>query len=401
MNWINFVSLRYFFSKKKDKFVNLATKIAICAASFSIAMLIVSFSVIRGFEETIMSKVLEDQGHIIIYGNGPYNSQEVSSKLPKELQYIPIVETNAMLIKGNKMETALLRGVDKKMLTKFKSVVANKPALAASDLPKVIVGNKFAKFLDLNIGDTITLIVPIKSAPPFDIMPETIDFQISDIVKFNLHDLNRYGVFLDIESAQKALNLGEKIHKLICFADSPKNALKFISTLENKLPNHYVYSWKNLNMLFADLMRIQRNMVSVILFAIVFLSTIISTITLVLFVYIKRREISILKILGATKKNILGIFMRIGLIVCGISSFFGLILGFVFIFNLDLILKAIELLFNKSLFDPDIYLLPAIPTSTNISDIALILGINFIVSFLATWFAASKTSGINTLENTN
>jgi|GEM_PF-7004522 len=422
MGWINSIAFRYFFSKKKDNLVNLASKIAIFASSFAICMLIISFSVIRGFEETITNKVLADQGHIIITGNAPFCPDFVMKNLPKGLRAEAVIETSGLIVKGEQVDTILLRGVDDEKLTNFKNAekgvengrkngqnceiiakteqngVENQTEFQKKSYP-IFIGAKMAKVLNLACGADFSFVVPIKSMPPFSIMPETISCKIEKIVQFNLHDLNRFGVFMRLSDAQKALNLHGKVSKIICFAKTPQEALKFIPELEKNLPTFNVYSWKNLNLLFADVMRIQRNMVSVILFAIVFLATIASASSLTLLIYMKKREISILRILGATKKNIVAIFLRIGMLISGISCGFGLIFGVLLAWNLDYIRRLIEFIFHKSLFDPNVYLLPAIPVSLNFWDIFTILGCSFIVSFLAAIIPAYKSASVDVLEN--
>lgn len=407
MHWINSIALRYFFSKKKDKLVNLTSKIAIFSVSFAITMLIVSFSVIRGFEETILNKVLADQGHIVITSNAPFHPQIVTDKIPKELKYEMVIETSALVVKENHVETVLLRGVENSKLTNLKAIKSTptdaKSTITAANAHdkgyKIYVGNKLAKILDLEPQSNISFVVPIKSTPPFDIMPEVVTCCVEKTVQFNLHDLNRYGVFMSLNDAQKALNIPDKIHKIICFGENAEDALKFVPILEKQLPMFNIYSWKNINMLFADIMRIQRNMVSVILFAIIFLATIASVSSLTLFIYIKKREISILRILGATRKNIVSIFLRIGMLIAVISSMLGLIFGVLIAWNLDHIRKFVEFIFNKPMFDPNVYLLPAIPVSLNFFDIAVILLASLIVSFLAAIIPAYKSASVDVLES--
>lgn len=387
MHWINSIALRYFFSHKKDQFTNLTSKIAIFATSFAICMLIIAFSVIRGFEETVMAKVLHDQGHIIIYGNGSYNPDSVISNLPKNLRYIQMIETNCMVIDGARNETAILRGVPKSELSQF-----SQKKFSTKGLPKIIVGYKFAQNLNLKIGDNIFLILPIKANPPFGLTLESIEFQITDIAKFNLHDLNRYGIVMELSQAQKILNMPKKVNKMICFDENPKKAIETARKLQEILPNYYVYTWKNLNMTFADIMRVQRNMVTIILLAIIFLASIACCVSLILFIYTKKREIMILKILGATNKNIMSIFLRIGLIIATMSAFFGTVAGLLLCYFLDDLRKIAEYIFKVKLFDTEVYLLPALPVSVNFADVTLILLANFFIMFFAVLIPALKSA---------
>lgn len=388
MNWKNLIAWRYLKARKKDRFVNLTSRIAKFSLALAVTILIVSLSVIRGFEETILSKVLNDQGHIVIYSSEAYDPKPVLSKLPKDLTAVPVVETYAMLIRGKSAELALLRGVDEATFEKY-----------SQETSGAIIGNRFSKHLNLKRGEKISLIVPLAAEPPVGIVPESIELEISDIVRFNLHDLNRFGIFLPIKQAQQILELGSKVHKIMCFILDPTKSSEVAEQLKKRLPDFYIYDWHEMNMLFADIMRIQRNMVIVILSAIIILGAVASACSLILLVNMKKKEISILRLLRATRSDIVSIFVKISLIISIISSIFGSIFGVLVAYNLDYIRRFIEYIVGRSLFDPEVYLLPAIPVSINIFDILIVIGGAFIFSFLSALLPAYQSGSIDVLEN--
>ena len=400
MSWSNLIVIRYFRSRKKDKFVNLTSKIATFSISFGVAMLIVAFSVIRGFEESIFNKVLQDQGHIAIFADGSFDPANIISRLPSGLKYKSIVETHGMLTGRFRTETTLLRGVSKAEIAELESTTnkcLNHPKVHGKN--KAYIGFRLAKNMGLSIGDTMHIIVPVKSVPPFGFVPEQVECVVVDIVKFKTHDLNRFGVFVDIADAQNMLNMANKVTKVLCYANSPKAAINLAFKIQLKNPTYQVYTWQDLNMLFADVMRIQRNMVSVILFAIIFLAITASLASLALFINMKKREISILMILGATKRSIVMIFLKIAALIALTSSVIGTGVGLALAYNLDNIRRCIEYVTNKSLFNPDVYLLPAIPISIHVTDVVLIVIASFLISIIAAILPSYKSTSINVLEN--
>ena len=310
MSWVNFVAFRYFKARKKDKFVNTTTRIMMFSLSAAIAMLILSCSVIRGFEEAILAKVLKENGHLMIMDSKNYDPSLVLEKIQKELKNelkaYKVIESHALLA-GPNPESVLIKGVEKEIL---ESLTVLKGTNTKSSLPSVYIGYKFAENLGLTIGDTLDLIIPFKAEPPFYVVPEVVTVRIKKIVKFSMHDLNRFGLFMDIDEARNILGMQEKqVHKIICFGKDAKVALNYMPILEKAFPDKAVYSWQNMNMLFADIMRLQRNMVMVILFVIIFLVAVIASAALILLINTKKREISILIILGATRRQIIQIFM--------------------------------------------------------------------------------------------
>lgn len=396
MHWSNLIVIRYFRSRKKDKFVNLTSKIATFSISFGVAMLIVAFSVIRGFEESIFNKVLQDQGHIAIFADGNFDPANIISRLPDGLQHKAIVETHGMLTGTFRTETTLLRGVSQAEIAELESTTHKR---LVDGKNKAYIGCRLARNMGLNIGDTMQIIVPVKSVPPFGFVPEQVECVVADIVKFKTHDLNRFGVFVDIGDAQKMLNMGNKVTKVLCYANSPKAAINLAFKIQLKNPTYQVYTWQDLNMLFADVMRIQRNMVSVILFAIIFLAITASLASLALFINMKKREISILMILGATKRSIVMIFLKIAALIAFTSSVIGTVVGLALAYNLDNIRRGIEYITNRSLFNPDVYLLPAIPISIHVSDVVLIVVASFVISIIAAILPSYKSASVNVLEN--
>lgn len=398
-NWTSFISSRYFRSRKKDKFVNLTSKIATFSISFGIAMLILAFSVIRGFEESIFDKVLEDQGHIVVFGNGNFNPHEVKAYMPNSLYYKESVETYGMFTNGFRVEMAMIKGVEKKEIDKVKT---KNSLIEETKHPKAYIGNKFAKLFGLNIGDNLKFIIPVKAPMPFGLVPETVECTVADIVQFSTHDLNRYGVFIEISDAKSLLKVGNNVTKITAYLkDKTKlnQAPQIAQEMQSNLINYRIFSWQDLNMIFADIMRIQRNMVTVILFAIIILAITASIASLALFINTKKREISILLILGASRKNIRGIFIKLAAMISITSSIIGTVFGLVLTYYIDDIRRFIEYIFNKPIFDPSIYLLPAIPTSIHWQDIAVIVGTSFIITIIAAISPAHKSTQINVLEN--
>lgn len=388
-NWKLLIALRYLKARKKDKLINITSKIAIFSLSIGVAILIISLSVIRGFEETLLNKVLEDQGHIAIYSYGPFDPTEALSIIPKEINSTPIIETHAMVLRGNRIETVLFRGVSDKIWKKYTK--QNEGA---------IIGKNLAKNLFFVKGENISLITPIVAPPPISVIAQNLELEIKDVVKFKLHDLNRYGVFVNIKEAQNILELENKVHKIICHIDDPKNAISESEKLKKILGSNYlIHAWQEMNMLFADIMRIQRNMVAVILSSIIMLAAITCICVMILLVNMKRREISILYVLGASGNDIQKIFSTIALIISAIGTVIGSTLGVVCALNLDHIRKFFEYIFNIPLFDPEIYLLPAIPVSLSKFDILIITLFSFLCSFLSAVIPAMKTKKFNVLEN--
>lgn len=423
-NWINLVSLRYFKARKKNKFVNLTTKISTFAISFSIAMLIMALAVTRGFEQSIFNKVLNDQGHIIIFGNGSFCADKIIKNIPKDFKYKQIIETYGILNGGFRTEMIILRGVEmneinllKPYINKFDDKFTSKSMDKSVDnyeksqdsqqhrtIPKAYIGYKFAKIMGIKQGDILNIMIPVKASLPFGVVPENSMVKVEKIIKFNMHDLNRFGLFLEISDAKKLLNIDNNITKLLLYPTNKnnkteQNILKVAQNLRQKFPSYHIFTWHDLNLMFADIMRIQKNMVAVILFAIIILAITALISSLVLFIYTKKREISILMILGATRKNIITIFMKTAALITLTSTIIGTMLGLALTYNLEHIRKFIEYIIKKPIFDPDIYLLPSIPINIQINDIVAIIGINFVISMLASFFATYQSTKVNLLES--
>ena len=388
MSWISFVAKRFFKSRKNDKFLNLTSKIAVISASIGIAVLIITMSVIRGFEKSVFEKVLKDQGHVMFFGNGPFKPDELLKEVPPCLKCHPLIETYGIISFGSRIESCLIRGLPHSEWSK----ISKKDSGA-------IIGKKLASYLHIQKEDSINIIAPVFAKDPIGVVPESLDFDVIGTEQFGMHELNRSGVFIPIKEGQEKLEMEDKVHKVICFYDGNINKIDSIMPdLRGKFKNYDVFSWKDLNLFFADIMRIQRNMVIVILSSVILLASVATFCSVILFVNMKKREVGILKVLGATNRNIISIFLRIGIKISFLSVFFGTFFGTLISYYLDFIRQFFEKLFRVPMFDPQVYLLPAIPVNIIYTDILFISLGSFLLVFMASvWpaFKSTKSSKVN------
>ncbi len=400
MNWMTQIALKYFISKKKDNFVSFTGKISFFSIAFSVAMLIVAISVIKGFEESVITKVLNDQGHIMIFEYENFNPEATVQKIKKtfpEIECFPVIDSQALILKKNFTEGVIIKGLCDE---KFDELVKkNNIKILSYPENAILIGEKLAKTFFIKKGDKINLLIPVQNPLPFGIVPEIIECTVVEIVKFDLHDLNRFGIAMKIKNAQEIFEIGSKVNKIICFLKNPKKVFTYREKLQKILPEKQIYTWHDLNMMFADMMRIQKNLVMIILFVIIFLSALSCSASLILLIYSKKKEIVLLKLLNASKKNIAIIFFKTGVFISFFSSIFGALLGIFLTKNVNLILYIINKIFQIEVFNPEIYLLPEIPTALYFSDILTIVLSAFLISSLTSFFSAYKASSVNVIEN--
>ena len=294
----------------------------------------------------------------------------------------------------------LIRGYKKKDFKKL-AITQNQFFLGNQFIDKgqISISKEMGFNLNLNIDDNITLIFPSANDTIIGSLPKKKTFQIKSLFSSGFDDFDQNIIFMNINDLESQLNLKPENRFLEIYFNDPTNIEDLKKDLTKVYPNELIYTWSDLNKPLFSALKVERNVMFIILSLIIIVAAfnIISGLTIL--VKNKTREIAILKSIGVKNKSIRKIFFLIGFIIGTTATIFGVILGIIFSIYIENIRQFISNLFNIALFPEEIYFLSKMPYELDIKSILLISICSIISTCLVSLFPAIKASNLDTIKS--
>ncbi len=405
MKFESFISKRYLISKHKINFITIISLISITGITIGVAALIVVLSVFNGFGSLVTSFLINFDPNVrveIISQEGFNKQNELDSiiqSVPEVKKFAPYVNGKVMAYKSGNYQIINLKGIQGKTGNDIygidKSMIFGKFNISANKgLPRAILGLTLADRLNLLVGDTLTIVSPVgieQAITQFSI-PKTQKFVISGIYSSNNNEYDESYVFTNLGTAQILLGYYNKIQGYDIRLDNINDSFNVKAQLEKKLdPKLFsVNTWYDFHKELYTVMKIERWSAYIILCLIVAVATFNILGSLSMSVIEKKRDIGILRSMGASEKSITKIFMYEGLLVGIIGTLAGLLVGYFICF--------LQLHYNIYPLDPTQYKIDSLPLQIRISDFFFVAGASMLLTFLASLFPAKRAAKVNPLE---
>ena len=401
------IAFRYLKPKKKEGFLRVISIFSFTGIALGVAILIIVMSVMNGFRTELINKILGFNPHIIVK---PYNN-----KINKEdLDNLDVLKENILrtaftfsgqaIILSKKNTTGILvrsyleNEIDKIDLIKNGIIDGSLNSFSKNTIS---IGKELAISLDLIVGDEITLMSTSNLQTPFGNLPLQEKFTISSVFTTGLAEFDHNVIFMPFGNAQSLFELSDMDIDLEIFLKKPDNAQLVKEKVQKIFSNHYVYSWADLNKSFFGALKVERNVMFIILTLIIIVAAfnIISGLTIL--VKNKTREIAILRTLGISKNSIAKVFFLTGFTIGLLATITGVTIGILFSYYIEEIRVLITSIFNIRLFPEEIYFLSQMPSEINFGYILVISLFSLLITFLATIFpslSAAKLDPIMALK---
>ena len=405
MKFESFISKRYLISKHKINFITIISLISITGITIGVAALIVVLSVFNGFGSLVTSFLINFDPHVrveIISQQGFQKQDELAAdikKIPDVKLFAPFVSGKVLAYNSGLTQIVNLKGIVERSGNDIygikKSMLFGSYNISGSaGLPRVILGLTLADRLQSLTGDTITVVSPvgIEQAITQFSMPKTQKFIVSGIYSSNNNEYDGSYIFTNLNTAQNILGYNGKIQgydiRLDNINESNQVKAKLDKMLDPKLFN--VSTWYDFHKELYTVMKIERWSAYIILCLIVAVATFNILGSLSMSVIEKKRDIGILRSMGASEKSILKIFMYEGLLIGIVGTVAGALLGYFICF--------LQLHYNIYPLDPTQYKIDSLPLQIKISDFFFVTGASMLLSFLASLFPAKRAAKVNPLE---
>jgi len=401
------IAFRYLKPKKKEGFLKVISVFSFMGIALGVAILIIVMSVMDGFRTELVNKILGFNPHIIVK---PYNKNIKESDLNKLNELNNYITRTSFTFSGqgiliNKENTTgiLVRSYKKDDINKI-DLIQN--GIIDGDLESfeentISIGKELAISLNLIVGDEITIMSTSNLQTPFGNLPLQEKFKISSVFSTGLAEFDQNVIFMPFQNANSLFELSELDINLEFFLKKPEKVEEIKNELVKIFTDHYVYSWTDLNKSFFAALKVERNVMFIILTLIIIVAAfnIISGLTIL--VKNKTKEIAILRTLGMSKNSIARIFFLIGFTIGLLATITGVIMGVLFSYYIEEIRILITSIFNISLFPEEIYFLSQMPSEINLTYILIISLFSLLITFFATIFpslSAAKLDPIKALK---
>jgi lipoprotein-releasing system permease protein len=403
-----FVAFRYLRARRQEGFISVTAWFSFLGIALGVAALIIVMSVMNGFRHELLSRIIGMNGHLAIYSNtGSLPDFDSLTEQVKKLRGItganPIVEGQAMATAHGNATGAVVHGIRASDLEARKSITNHfiMGSMSLFDRPNAaIVGKRLAEKLGLILGDKITLVAPEGNATAFGTMPQTRTFEIAAIFNAGMIQYDQTFVFIPLESGQKFFQLADGVTGLEIFTENPEKIDLYkdeiLSLVQGK--DVRVFDWQQANKEFFSTIKVERNVMFIILTLIILVASFNVISTLIMLVKDKGRDIAILRTMGATQGMMMRVFFIAGSSIGALGAFVGAVFGLLFSWNIDSIRKFIESLSGTELFRAEIYFLSKLPARVDLNEVALVVSIALLLTFLASLYPAWRASRLDPVE---
>ncbi len=396
----NKIALRYLRTRKKDGFLNVISTFSFIGISLGVAVLIIVMSVMNGFRSELISKIVGFNSHIIVHSYGKVTKDIFGNEIDALLDtYLETNSGEVILIKENFTKGLSIRGYKPKEINNLPIFKKKRIDIKFNNEKNIILGKELSFDLDLKVGDNILIMSPKGEETIIGNLPKQEIFKISGFFQSGLVDFDRNIAFTSINNLESLLNLDDEQRNLEIFLKNPiniKNAKKFF---EIKFPNNLIYTWADLNKPLFSALKVERNVMFIILSLIIIVATfnIISGLTIL--VKNKTKEIAVLKSIGVLNKSITKIFFLVGFYIGLTATMFGVLIGVTFSMYIENIRSFLSKIFNISLFPEEIYFLSKMPSEIDVNSIILISICSVTATVIVSIFPAIKASKLDPIKS--
>jgi len=397
------ITFRFLKARKKDGFLNVISIFSFIGISLGVAVLIIVMSVMNGFRTELINKIVGFNSHATIKPyDKPLDYKNLNSTLTSISKDLILSNSSeAIVIREQNSKGVLLRGYLEEDFSKL-DLINNKNFLGDKKNFKnnsISIGKELSFNLDLDIGDSITLMSSSGVETIIGNLPKQKRFIITSIFESGLADFDNNVIFLNLNTLEEFSNLSSDDRNLEIYLMNPKNIDVQKKMIQKLYPNDLVFTWADMNRSLFSALKVERNVMFIILSLIIIVAAfnIISGLTIL--VKNKTRDIAILKSIGVLNRSIVKIFFLVGVIIGTTATFFGIIIGVTFSFYVENLRAFLSSAFDLTLFPEEIYFLSTMPSEININSIFLISICSIFITIFVSIFPAIKAAKLDPVKS--
>ena len=399
------ITFRFLKARKKDGFLNIISIFSFIGISLGVAVLIIVMSVMNGFRTELINKIVGFNAHITVQ---PYEKRYIN---PAEFDIPQLNSISKNLISSNSGEAIIiqkdiskgivLRGYSQNDFSKLKIIKDETFVGDRNNLTKnyISIGKELSFTLGLKIGDDVTIMSSSGIETIIGSLPKKKTFTVISLFESGLTDFDNNIAFINLNTLDDFFNLTNNDRILEIYLKNPQKIENQKFIVQQIFPNEFVYSWADTNSSLFSALKVERNVMFIILSLIIIVAAfnIISGLTIL--VKNKTRDIAILKSIGVLNKSIIKIFFSVGIIIGTSATIFGIFLGVVFSMYVENLRQFLSNVFGISLFPEEIYFLSTMPSEINLFSIFIISLCSILITVVVSIFPALKAAKLDPVQS--
>ena len=410
MNYELFIGLRYLRARRQETFISLITVISIFGVMLAVMTLNVVMSVMSGFEETLRDRLLGINAHIALVRSGePLREYEKllteMSKEPGVIAATPTIYGQVMMTSGSRVSGVVVRGVDPDRVNAVINIqsylrqgtlaglIAQHP-LQVEDrtvsLPGIILGERLANQLGVFPGSPVQVVSPMGSPTAIGMIPKMRRFMVAGILKTGMSEIDQTLVFMGLNEAQKFFELSDSVTNIEMRVRDVDQSREIADRIQRRLGfPYFAEDWTRLWPNLFSALQLEKTVYFLVLLLMVLIGAFNIVSTLVMVVMEKKKDIAILRSMGATQQSIRKIFLLKGFLIGVIGTVLGVVLG----------LLVCGLISQYQLKLPDgVFLISTVPVRIYLGNFVLVALASFLVCLLASIYPARQAAKLDPVE---
>ena len=406
-NYAPFIGIRYSFSRKRNRFTALIALISMLGMVLGVASLITVLSVMNGFSGELRQRILSlvPHGYVEGSGDGIRDWQTLAADLseqPGVVSVAPYITEKVIIGSDRMLRGAVLTAVDP---SGSGAVVDLEASMVVGDVEAmdttrfgVVLGTSLARMLAVVPGDRVEVTVPRLTVTPLGIFPRTKRLTVVGLFEIGAQP-DAFQAYVSLETGQRLLSGPGSVDGLQLKTEDLYAAPTIISALSDRLPPEYsAVDWSQTQGSLFRAVKMEKIMVSLLLLSVVAVAAFNIVSTLVMSVAEKRRDIAVLRTMGAQAGGVMAIFVAHGLGLAAVGIGVGAVLGILLAVNIAAITASLESLFGMKLFDPSVYFISELPAQLLWSDVVAVVAAALLLSLLATAYPAWRAAAVAPAE---
>ncbi len=400
------VAGRYLRARKAEGFVSVIAAFSFLGIMLGVATLIIVMSVMNGFREELVTRILGLNGHLNVYApSGPLTDYRDLLNQIKDtsgvVSIFPVVESQALLSVNGTASGTMVRGLSTEDF-------ARKPILSESIISgekadftgnNVAIGSALAERLKIRLGDKITLIAPKGKTSPFGTIPRSHTYEVGLIFDVGMYEYNNGFVFMPLEAAQTFFQLPGAVTALEIMTENPTKIDSTRRAVDIAIHGQAgVYDWRDMNGSFFNALQVERNVMFLILTLIIVVAAFNIISSMIMLVKDKGHDIAIMRTMGATRNSMMKIFILTGATIGIAGTMFGTLVGIAFALNIESIRQWLQKFTHTDLFSAEIYFLSQLPAKIEWHEVLVVILLALCLSVLATIYPALRAARLDPVE---
>ena len=385
--------------------------VSLIGITLGVATLIVVMSVMGGFHDTLLSRIVGMNGHVVVYHQdgaiADYDFLIDKMKQNKVVAanavgIVPIAEGQVMASANGNNTGAMIRGI---RMSDLAAKVENGTRIYGRPLDKIkdgelVAGASLTRALSVGMGDQISLVSANNATPtPFGSMPRIMSYPVMSSFFMGMYEYDSGYIFMPLETAQKYLNIPNSVTHIDLFLRDPEDTTDVRDALTRLLPDGFVVrDWRELNRGFVGALQVESNVMFLILMLIVIVAAFNIVSSLVMLVKDKSKDIAVLRTFGVSRRSMMKIFILSGTSIGVLGSLFGTVFGVLIAIYIEPIRQFFQWLTGRDLFPAELYYLSELPSKLVVGEVVGIALIAILLAFLATLYPAWKAASTDPVD---